>query len=58
LERDWRVSVLGQNTFVSALQGMAPYMMLLCLVTLIPLVGILSAMRRKGERNEPETHAG
>jgi hypothetical protein len=54
LEMDWRASVLGQNTFVSTLESMSPYLILLCLVTLIPFVGILSAMRRKGNRNEPE----
>ncbi|HMD80384.1 MAG TPA: peptidase MA family metallohydrolase, partial [Anaerolineales bacterium] len=55
LEMDWRRSVLGQNTVIPALQNMFPYLALLCLVLLIPFIGITSVMRKKGNRNESES---
>ena len=55
LEMQWRSSVLGQNTFLPALQNIAPYLVLLCLVLIIPLIGMVSARRKKGKPNEPET---
>ena len=55
LEMDWRSSVLGENTLLTTLQNISPYLMLLCLVLIIPLIGIVSALRKKGSRNEPET---
>jgi len=57
LESDWRASVLGENPVGSALANMFPYLVLLCLVLFIPFVGILGAMRRKKNGNEPETYA-
>jgi hypothetical protein len=58
LETDWRSSVLGQNTMGLVLGNLSPYLVLLCLVLIIPLMGILSATRRKGDRHEPEKFAG
>lgn len=55
LEMQWRSSVLGQNTFLAALQNIAPYLVLLCLVLIIPLMGMIGARRKKGKPNEPET---
>ena len=55
LEMDWRRSVLGQNTILPALQNMFPYLALLCVVLLIPFIGITNVMRRKGNRNESES---
>ena len=55
LEMDWRRSVLGQNTILPALQDMFPYLALLCLVLLIPFIGITNVMRTKGNRNESES---
>ncbi len=55
LEAKWRSSILGQNAWLPALQNMTPYLALLCLVLIIPFIGILSTMRKKGNRNEPET---
>jgi hypothetical protein len=55
LEMDWRRSVLGQNTILPALQNMFPYLALLCLVLLIPFIGITNVIRRKGNRNESES---
>ena len=52
LEAQWRSSVLGQNATLSALQNISPYLMLLCLVLIIPLIGAVSSLRRKGNRNE------
>lgn len=48
LERDWRSSVLGQNTILPALQGISPYLVLLCLVLVIPFVGVLITLRNRG----------
>lgn len=48
LERDWRANALGQSSFASTLGTFAPYLILLCLVVLFPLVGILNALRKKG----------
>jgi hypothetical protein len=56
LESQWRSSVLGQNMALVTLQNISPYLVLLCLVLIIPLVGIVSTLRRKGNRNEPGTH--
>ncbi|MEO5886811.1 MAG: peptidase MA family metallohydrolase [Anaerolineales bacterium] len=57
LEMDWRASVLGQNAILPALLNLSPYLFLLCLILLIPLIGILSVMRKKGNRHEPESYA-
>ena len=57
LESDWRESVLGQEPLGFALRNMAPYLVLLCLVLLIPFFGGLSLLRRKGKGHEPETYA-
>lgn len=56
LELDWRESVLGQNAFGYILRNMLPYLVLLCLVLLVPSLGILSIMRRKGTGDERETY--
>jgi len=47
LESKWRSSVLGQNAFLSTLQNMSPYLALLCLVLIIPLLGIVSTLRKR-----------
>lgn len=56
LEGKWRSSILGQNAFISTLQNISPYLVLLCLVLLIPFFGILSTLRKKGSQNEPGIH--
>jgi len=58
LETKWRSSVLGQNTFLPALQNISPYFVLLCLVLIIPLIGIVSTLRKKGSQNGSETYVG
>jgi hypothetical protein len=55
LEQKWHSAVLGQNSFLPALQNILPYLVLLCLVLVIPLIGIVSTLRKKGIRNEPGT---
>ena len=55
LELDWRESVLGQNVLGVTLRNMSPYLVLLCLVLFIPLFGILSTLREKGNSHGPET---
>jgi hypothetical protein len=47
LESKWHSSVLGQNVFLSTLQNMSPYLVLLCLVLIIPLIGIVSTLRKR-----------
>lgn len=56
LESQWRATVLGQNTALVTLQNISPYLVLLCLVLLIPLIGAISTLRRKGSRNDSGTH--
>jgi hypothetical protein len=55
LEMDWRRSALGENTILPAFQNMLPYLALLCLVLLIPFIGIVNVLRNKEKRNERET---
>jgi len=52
LEMDWRASVLGQNTLLPALQNISPYLVLLCLILIIPFIGILITLRKKGSQDE------
>ena len=52
LEAQWRSSVLGENPALSALRNISPYLVLLCLVLIIPLIGAVSTLRSKGDRNE------
>ena len=55
LEARWQSVALGKFSFLPALQNMTPYLVLLCLVLFVPLMGILSSTRKKGSHNEPET---
>jgi hypothetical protein len=52
LENRWHTSSLGQDSFLPALQNMTPYLVLLCFVLIIPILGILTAQRKKGTRSE------
>lgn len=47
LESQWRASVLGENTLLPVLQNISPYLVLLCLVLVIPLTGILTTLRKR-----------
>lgn len=58
LETEWRSAVLGENIFLSTLQNISPYLVLLCLVLIIPLIGIISTMRKRGTPNESGTDIG
>ena len=51
LEQNWLSSFQGQNRFLSALQNISPYLVLLCLVLVIPLLGLIGTLRKKGTRN-------
>jgi len=51
LEQDWLASVAGQKALSPSLQSIAPYPVLLCLVLLVPMIGIAASMRKKGSRN-------
>lgn len=55
LEAEWQASAAEENTWMPALQETAPYLVLLGLILLFPVISILSTRRRKGSRNEPET---
>lgn len=57
LEMDWRRSALGENLVLPAFQNMFPYLALLCLVLFIPFIGIMNVLRKKENRNEPESYA-
>jgi hypothetical protein len=56
LEEQWQASVLGKPAPLRALQNITPYLVLLCLVLGIPLLGIAGTLHKKGSRHEPETY--
>jgi hypothetical protein len=56
LEQKWHSSALGQNRLLPALQNISPYLVLLCLVLIIPFIGIVSTLRKKGSHHEPGIH--
>ena len=56
LELGWHESVRGPKALFPALQNITPYLGLLCVILIIPLIGILSAARRKGKPHGPETY--
>ena len=47
LEAEWRSSALRENALLTSLQNIAPYLVLLCLVLIIPLMGIVSTLRKR-----------
>lgn len=47
LESKWRTSILAQKTLSSTLQNISPYLALLCLVLILPMLGILSTLRKR-----------
>jgi hypothetical protein len=49
LESRWRASALGQRAWMPAIQNMAPYLVLLCLVLIVPLIGMVNSARKKRE---------
>jgi hypothetical protein len=57
LESQWRSSVLGQKAVLPVLQNISPYLVLLCLVLIIPMLGIVGTLSKKGSHNEPGTSA-
>ena len=54
LEQDWHASVAGQAALLPALQNMSPYLVLLLLILIVPVIGIFGTMRSKESRHEPE----
>lgn len=56
LEEGWHASLAGQEALLPALQTVTPYLVLLCLILLVPMIGIISTMRSKRNRDEPEIH--
>jgi len=55
LEKDWHGSLSGKNTLTPALHNITPYLVLLFIILLIPLIGIAGTMGRKGKSYEPES---
>lgn len=53
LETRWRAAKLGETPVLPALQNLAPYLVLLCIVLGIPFISIMITMRRKGNPNGP-----
>jgi hypothetical protein len=53
LEQKWRASILGGNRLLPALQNISPYLVLLCLVLIIPFIGIINTLRKKGSHHGP-----
>jgi hypothetical protein len=51
LEQNWQASMAGQKTLPPALQNITPYLVLLCLMLLIPLIGIAGTMWKIGIRH-------
>lgn len=47
LESQWRSSALGQNTFLPVLQNSSPYLMLLCLILITPMISIVGTLRKR-----------
>jgi hypothetical protein len=56
LEGRWLSSVLGQDRLVPALQNISPYLVLLCLVLIIPFIGIAMTLRKKGGQDGQGIH--
>jgi len=52
LEGQWRTSAFGQDRFRSVIQNISPYLVLLCLVLIIPFIGIVMTLRKKGDPHE------
>lgn len=48
LEQKWRSSLRGENPLLPAFQNISPYLVLLCLVLIIPLIGVAGTLRKKG----------
>jgi hypothetical protein len=55
LEQNWQASVAGGKTLSPGLQNIAPYLVLLCLMLLVPLVGIAGTLSKKGFHNGSKT---
>ena len=55
LELDWRETALSQNGLGLALRNTSPYLVLLCLVLFVPLLGGLSLIRKRGKGYGSET---
>ena len=58
LEKDWHGSVSGKSILIPALHNITPYLVLLFVILLIPLIGMAGALRRKGKSRGPETFLG
>jgi hypothetical protein len=56
LETDWHDSLSGKNALTPVLQNITPYLVLLCLILIVPLISILGTRRRKVSPHEPETY--
>lgn len=55
LEQNWQNSMADENAVLPGLHNIMPYLVLLCLILIIPAIGIAGAVRRKGNLHEPES---
>jgi hypothetical protein len=58
LEQDWLASVAGQKVISPDLQNITPYLVLLCLVLLVPMLGVTATLRKKGSHDGTKTEFG
>jgi hypothetical protein len=49
LEYRWRTTALGENAAGAALKNIAPYLILLGLILLVPLIAAFTFMQKKGK---------
>jgi hypothetical protein len=56
METDWHTSLIGQSALIPALQNITPYLVILLLVLIVPVIGIFGTILSKGNRHEPETY--
>jgi len=57
LEMAWRESALGQNIWGVAFRNMLPYLVLLGLLIIVPLIVGMNSSRQKVDKHEPETYS-
>ena len=55
METDWHASLMGHSVLSPALQNITPYLVILLLVLIVPVIGIFGTMLSKGNRHEPGT---
>jgi hypothetical protein len=52
LDRDWRETLPGQNKSAAALRSLAPFMILMALALIVPILGRIDMVRKRRERGK------